>query len=449
MIDISVVVPTYNVEPYIVACLDSINNQSIDNYEIICVDDGSTDATCDIIEKYIQNDKSQKIRLLKNLNNIGAARARNRGMEEAKGEYIIFLDSDDTYDSRLLEKLFNAIVKNKADVAICEFNYCDAEGKTVRTDGWTKNLFCKDIVVSTDSKEHLFGNITWTPWNKLVRKAFLQKNNIKFQDIKTSNDVFYSIIVVTCAEKIVFVPEVLVNYRSEREGNISHNKIDKIDYIICAFEAIIVRLKENGLWKTELKTGAMGTIITFCYSMVIKSNEKTAQYYLEEWKSRIMPLISDAEVILLDNNWWLYQYLFLCGRMDFCKNTYQLCHVQIQETLEKLYPQKIALWGAGKLAHEFLDSIPNIKKHIECVVDNDIEKQGKKIRDIAICSYESVYDRVDKFIVLNERYINEVIDQVGDKDKIINMKQIIRESDLMAMTYTSSPQESDYKKNQL
>ena len=115
---ISIIVPVYNVEKYLSECLDSIINQSYKNIEIILINDGSTDSSLEICQKYQKNDK--RIKLISQANK-GLSISRNNGMKIATGKYIMFVDSDDIIHSRMIEVLYKEIKNNKCQMAVCKF----------------------------------------------------------------------------------------------------------------------------------------------------------------------------------------------------------------------------------------------------------------------------------------------------------------------------------------
>lgn len=124
---ISVIVAVYNTEKYIEKCLRSLLNQTYQNLEIIVVDDGSTDNSKEVLKKYSHNDK---IKLIYNKKNSGLSYSRNVGLENATGDYIGYIDSDDYVDLDYYEKLIQAIIENKADIAICDMKIVDEETNT-------------------------------------------------------------------------------------------------------------------------------------------------------------------------------------------------------------------------------------------------------------------------------------------------------------------------------
>ena len=116
---VSVVVPIYNAYDYLEAALDSILDQTLRDIEVICIDDGSTDRSIEIIKKYHEKDK--RIRVVTE-NNAGVSTARNKGIARVRGEYTIFLDADDFYEPHLLEHLYKAAVDGNLDIAIAKYD---------------------------------------------------------------------------------------------------------------------------------------------------------------------------------------------------------------------------------------------------------------------------------------------------------------------------------------
>uniref|UniRef100_UPI0040576FD2 glycosyltransferase family 2 protein n=1 Tax=Acetatifactor sp. TaxID=1872090 RepID=UPI0040576FD2 len=424
-VKISVIIPAYNVENYVEECLESLLKQSVSEYEIICVDDSSSDNTYEILCEY--SNRHRNITCVHNIENKGAAYSRNIGLGLAKGEYVIFLDSDDTYHPRLLEKLYIAASSEKADVAVCNVNYYNAGGEVILQSGWNRELLKKNVLTNYDNRENIFEGILISPWNKLVKKNFLIENKIQFQNLKTSNDVFYSMMVVACAEKIISVPEVLVYYRHERPGNITQHKKQKRDYLVSAYEEVIKQLKKKGLWKKDIQKAGITAIIRRCYSLVTTSKSEITEYYVNEWKTKLVPILLDEEVEQIGDNWLYYQYLFLSGRTLFYESEYHLMCKEIGEYLQRHASETIVLWGAGKKGKDFLSAIANVENYVNYIVDNDMNKQGNFLQGIEICSYEKVKGKVDKYLVLNEKFMEDIKMQVEEPTKLVNMTKIMEQ----------------------
>lgn len=426
-IKVSVIIPAFNVEKYISKCFESLINQTMNDFEIICVDDASTDGTYEIAKKY--EEKYLNIKVKRNVENKGAGLTRNTGLKEAKGEYVIFLDADDTYLPELLSKMYDAIIVADADISICKADFIDGYGNILQSGcGWNENLIKKDCIRKSDDRGHLMQAISYPPWYKLVRKSFLFENNIWFQDLPNTNDVYYSIMIEACAKKIVFVKESLILYQNERAGSLTEGRLQHRSYITWAFEKAIIQLRKRNMWSGDIQKSVINLVIDTCYGYVADEKNIFAKQCLIDYRERIMPLLLDEEVQQnVFSKWEYYQYLYLCGKISFKENKYQLCSNELVLFLTEQKRDKLALWGAGKLARQFLVAIPDANRYIQYIVDNDVEKQGSTLSGIEICAYESVKDIVDKYLVLNERYIESIRQQVGDASKLVNMKNKLEE----------------------
>ena len=142
---VSIIIPVYNAEEYLCQCLNSILSQSLNDIEIICVDDCSTDGCNDILVSYAANDSRFKV--IRNNNNLHAGPSRNRGLEIAKGEYILFMDADDWLVEDSLERLYLDTVCMKADISRCRaLEYDNITGEKVKNEfSYLKNVFYATI----------------------------------------------------------------------------------------------------------------------------------------------------------------------------------------------------------------------------------------------------------------------------------------------------------------
>ena len=182
---ISVVIPVYNASKYIQKCVDSILVQSLHDIEIICIDDGSTDGTSEILEKIAKKDS--RIKIIKQKNS-GASSARNNGIRQAKGEYILFVDSDDfIIGNYAFERMYKKIEKEKPDLLFFSYiNNFEIEKKAVPVDMLDKFDGIESVVNIFDLGIYAFSFFAM-PWFKLHKRDFILRNNIKFN----TNIVFY------------------------------------------------------------------------------------------------------------------------------------------------------------------------------------------------------------------------------------------------------------------
>lgn len=217
MTAVSVIVPVYNTEGFLQKCLDSLTNQTLEDIEIICVNDGSTDNSLKILQEYATKDKRIKII---NQENKKQGAARNAGMKIATGEYIGFVDSDDWIDLDFYEKLYNAATGHNFDIAL---------GTNIRA---KKNVNKKRLNI-TDEKEYktvqekFDVNIQWKnpcPTNKIYRRELFSKHNIKWPEGVFCEDKLFTIKAVYYANGIVTVPNANYYYFDNPKSTVNNRK---------------------------------------------------------------------------------------------------------------------------------------------------------------------------------------------------------------------------------
>ncbi|MGN0018457.1 MAG: glycosyltransferase [Candidatus Gastranaerophilaceae bacterium] len=204
MAKVSIIIPVYNVEQYLERCLETVINQTLKDIEIILVNDGSTDNSVDICNRYAQKDSRIKVVTRKNG---GLSAARNTGLEHVSGEYIGFLDSDDWVDKDFYEKLYNAAIENDCDIAFGDIIRKGEHKHKIR-------LKIPEIIVAEDiyDKMQLAQNLK-NPgvWNKIYRKHLFD-NGLRFEEGVYYEDREFSIQIINECKKIVAVPNIYYYY---------------------------------------------------------------------------------------------------------------------------------------------------------------------------------------------------------------------------------------------
>lgn len=205
MTKVSIIVPVYNTEKFLDTCLSSLVNQTLNDIEIICVNDGSTDNSLDKINSYAQKDSRIKVI---NQENKKQGAARNNGLRAATGEYIGFVDSDDWVDLNYYEKLYNTAKKYNSDIALAA-NIRIGNGKTKKRLDITK-----EEVANTLQEKIDIGNQAKNPCptNKIYRHSMLKDNNITWPEGVYCEDKLFTIKAVYYANSIVTVPGVSYYY---------------------------------------------------------------------------------------------------------------------------------------------------------------------------------------------------------------------------------------------
>lgn len=221
-IKVSVIVPVYNSAPYLRQCLDSIVGQTLREIEIICVDDGSTDESPAILDEYAAADS--RLRVLHQQNQYAGV-ARNNGMAQACGKYLMFWDSDDYFDLTALEKLYNQCEADEADICVCGVKrQYDDIGATIVEPNYIREKCLPDIVPFNreTNEEFILNFATPAVWNKMFRRSFVEREGLAFSATKSANDVLFVEVALCCAGAITLVREPLVVYRRDREGSLTN-----------------------------------------------------------------------------------------------------------------------------------------------------------------------------------------------------------------------------------
>lgn len=239
---ISVIVPVYNVEKYIDKCLKSIVNQTLEDIEIIIVNDGTLDKSVDIIEKYVKENPT-KIKYYEKKNG-GLSSARNYGLEYATGEYIAFLDSDDYIEPNMYEEMYKLAKKESADMVECDFIWEWEYGK---------KIFDKRREYKT--KEEMMKKPRVVAWNKIYKREIINKYKIRFPEglIYEDMELFYKLL--PHLNKISYINKYFVHY-IQREDSITNKQTEKIEDIFKILDNIFDYYKEQNLYnkyEKELK----------------------------------------------------------------------------------------------------------------------------------------------------------------------------------------------------
>lgn len=245
MSEVSIIVPVYNVEKYLLKCLDSLINQTFKDIEIICVNDGSPDNSLQILNDYAKKD--ERVKVIEKENG-GLFSARHEGMKYIQGKYVIFVDSDDWVSENLVEKCLNTAGNDNPDVVVFgAFSVREKNGKILCKRGGYD--FAK--IPAKFSRKNIF-KYPPTAWSKMYRAGFLKEHNIRFQEIKNGEDQLFFIHSMLCAKKIKTVRENLYYYIKSRAGAITavKKKSSFSPIFNCyAVDELLCDLKIDGVYK--------------------------------------------------------------------------------------------------------------------------------------------------------------------------------------------------------
>lgn len=228
-VKVSVVIPIYNVEKYLRQCLDSVVNQTLKEIEIICVNDGSTDSSPEIIAEYMSQDNRVKVI---NKPNSGYGNSMNMGFDLATGEYIGIVESDDYADPEMFETLYKIASENKLDVVKSGYYYYFSipeernEKQEIVSKMLSNKTFCPTTYFKSEMEMVEFFNIKPTIWSSIYRKEFICENNIRFNETPGASyqDASFNFKVWSCAERVQLLQEAFLHYRQDNEASSVNSK---------------------------------------------------------------------------------------------------------------------------------------------------------------------------------------------------------------------------------
>lgn len=219
---LSIIIPVYNVEAFLAQCLDSVFRLNYTNFEVLCIDDGSTDGSMDILKDYAL--KYPNLRII-HLQHNGASAVRNRGIAEAVGDYLFFLDSDDfiLYPETLLELLQ---ISKKHEVDVCFFNAL-VNGESLYVDSMPS---CNQCLTGSEMMTLFYNSCRTIPtpvWVQLFRRSFLIDSHLRQKEDSYHEDELFTPSLLYLAKKVICINKPVVHYRLLRQGAVTTQYGDK------------------------------------------------------------------------------------------------------------------------------------------------------------------------------------------------------------------------------
>lgn len=287
---VTVIMPIYNVAPYLKKCIESVLKQTYTNFELFLVDDGSQDESPQIIDKYDEQD--ERVIAVHQINS-GVDAARNIGLERGTGKYVAFIDSDDWYDECYLEKLVTEAEASKAQLVVCNF-----EAVGVDNPPKVKNI-SSGIFNKESAMKHLLGYNSFNGyvWNKLFMMSIIRDNKLLFQDgYWACDDVLYSGDYIYYCDKIAVIEDKLYYYRQNNAGANRVRYSGKIEFDkkwMCSFD---VTKHFEKLYDNSVITNACKIHEVREASIVLRSMA-AGRYKGEEYK-RLKKIIKENSFLL-------------------------------------------------------------------------------------------------------------------------------------------------------
>lgn len=293
----SVIIPVYNAEKYIKQCINSVLKQTYGNFELILINDGSRDGSGEICEEYGKIDSRV---IVIHQENAGVSVARNRGIQEARGEYLVFIDSDDYVDNKMLEVLCDRFGMGNSGMIICGMKFVYYSSEIIRS--WREEVFpydgdFNDFSLCKNFQEMFNSNAFSSSCNKAFRTKIIKENNILFhEELDLYEDLEFVLRYLKYIEKINFVNDVLYNYRNDLDHSHSkHRNADnfhRIDFIATA----LINLNYQKEKQTNMRLKGLSTIIYSVYLYAMSINLSSGKYSLSKVRSMVNAL-NENEIV--------------------------------------------------------------------------------------------------------------------------------------------------------
>ena len=248
-IKVSVVMPVYNAQHYLFDSLGNVLKQTLKEIEVICVDDGSTDRSAQIIEDYASRDF--RLSLIRQKNQYAGA-ARNAGLAKCRGKYVVFWDADDRFALDALEKLYQKAEADQADMSVCDIRkWDDTTDRYVLPSNYLRKEFMPDKIPfsAEDIPQYIFNFTTNIPWNKMYRRSFIQEHQLQFEHRKRANDVVFVMQALYLAKSITVVDERLIDYRYNNKNSLTATLSQDVFSTYDAFQAAHDILEKRGAFE--------------------------------------------------------------------------------------------------------------------------------------------------------------------------------------------------------
>lgn len=317
-IKVSVIIPIYNASDYLRPAIDSVIYQTLAEIEIICVDDGSTDSSLEILKEYQKND--DRVRIVTEVN-AGPGLARNNGLNRARGEYIAFLDADDFFEPNFLETLYERAKRDDLDIVISGYDiYNSKRAAFAKADeGDHIDIFANDVVTSkNEHPDFILASSTGSAWNKIYRRSFIDNKGLSFlPDVKIYEDVYFTVTAFSLAERVGRVSDVLIHHRIHSEQ--ARNKLLRKNFmqIPHVFLKIKEFLMKKGMY-APLFTSFLNLSASRCYKLyniLGKDSKESFWNYMHEelveelgWSGREMSDFESEEVCAFVTNAEIYTH---------------------------------------------------------------------------------------------------------------------------------------------
>ncbi|HIS88836.1 TPA: glycosyltransferase [Candidatus Avigastranaerophilus faecigallinarum] len=420
---VSVIIPFNNVENYIEECLNSVLSQTLNDIEVILINDASTDRTLEIVEWYLQKDS--RIKLININERKGQGFARNRGIEIATGEYIGFVDSDDFIESDMFECLYNSAKTNNTDISMCQVReYDDINENYITSDYYSLaclSSFQNDIFSAEDTKNNIL-DINVALWNKIYKREYLNNIGEKFPEGFIYEDLPFFFGTYLPAKRIQIVWKNLYSYRINRKNSTMqqfNNKIlDRLPMVSLTYE----KLKKVP-YLSDLKQKIQAWIINdlFHRYSLLKEN------YHKEFFFQMKKIFQSLEIENIKDDYWKKVYHFQ-GYLLVMNNTFEdfnnkvfTEYLDIHKVEDRLRSEMIGIEEIDTRFNSVYQEITKNYKYTEDLFseikdkNSEFSNEIKKVSEDLELNKKELYSNIEKNNINIEQKTDSRISQVYEE----------------------------------
>ena len=444
MIKVSIIMPLYNTAKYLSESIGSVLNQTLREFELICINDASTDDTLEILREFSKRDN--RIKILTNETRSGAAYSRNRGIKEASGKYLSFLDGDDVFEEEMLECAYATAEEHHTDVVVFEMKHCISENIHIKQKTFHSELFFKRYCNATfkvkDQMPYEFMNWQLGPTNKLYNRKFILSNHLEFQNLSCENDAYFVCMSLMLAQRLLYLNDwrVMIYARDHDDlTRISYDRDPNCSYF--AFLHIAEELKKRNKFSEVYPQYYYQMFYSVRNSLLkCRTEEKARDFYQflqQEGIDRICSLGGEYYNQLDD---FISNSLSQFKNQEFETQWYkeeqglmiQLSQKRNAEAVINLFAEyqsshkAIGVWGVGANGVSLLDFCEVNDLKIDMVIDRSKEKQGHVINGHIVMPPEEIGSKLQVVIITAKYIFPSIMEELSGRDiEVIDINQFL------------------------
>lgn len=363
---ISVIVPVYNVEKYLEECLESICSQTLNDIDVICIDDASTDNSYNLLSELQK--RYSFLRVYRNQKNMGLSYTRNVGFSYAMGKYIMYVDSDDYLSKDCLRDLYQKAENEELDVLyfdVLEFENNQTCEKRIHKMQYAVTSGV-ELMTQFISNQEMYGSV----WSAIYRKKYLEENNIRFINGILHEDISYTFSALINAKRASCLNKIVYYYRQRSESILHNPNYAELSRGLVITYASILLSWDRYLFMNDCKE---------------ETNEYIGQYVdsvIALMKSRYSHVSTDEEVDVITQN------VFSNFNFNYEKDLIKFFQLNDIKVMQKT--MRVCVYGAGSIAHEVIRVLIACGIFVERIYVTDVDKNEAFLRNIPIVSYKEI-----------------------------------------------------------